>query len=553
MERERFTPPNHESSDDSSEEKKDDKKTKKVKSASDLAKLLTRDGAAKPSIEKPEADKEKAARQTGEKSEAVDDSVESDENAPLEELSPEEQAEAIQAVVAEHLQEIQTSTEEIETAEDQAAAAYLQTLQQRLEGASDNEAAEGVIDEVYEEAAAGFTGETEELPVEPAAEELPPRPQMPAELPADQPIRLASTRHDGNLPPREPLNTGPAFASSESSQSGRSSRDTTAERSDDTIPRWEAMRHERYAQNRGLLVGGIVGYLIGRRRGRIKTEQRLQAVQTKLEKQVASLEQRISDKETAIRRLAREKTAELVSTATAVPVAAAEAVRPPSQQASFEQTVQPVAERTSGHAGERGTDETSSHEKLSVVGEAGVETAANPPKPEVAKVAVDNLNKVELLALSSQIRVGETNLRRVYEAQLVDERGLRRLIKEHQAGHDMRRALAREFLAKELKFERDPSLRDLQPAEAPPRRTSESKQPATAHDTGTASAGLLSDGSTPGQPKSAVTASNPVSSSRPKPPKHTRRQTEVSPSLLIGLAVTTIGLAIYALWLTITR
>ncbi len=69
----------------------------------------------------------------------------------------------------------------------------------------------------------------------------------------------------------------------------------------------EALRAERQAAARGLMVGGIVGYLVGRRSGRIKTEKQLKPIQAKLERQVDRLEQSVASKEQSIRVMAAER------------------------------------------------------------------------------------------------------------------------------------------------------------------------------------------------------------------------------------------------------
>lgn len=76
------------------------------------------------------------------------------------------------------------------------------------------------------------------------------------------------------------------------------------------------------------------------------------------------------------------------------------------------------------------------------------------------RVNAETISKKELLSLVGDIRVGTTNLRHVYEANLISEKGLRRLLEAYQTGGDVRRLLAEELLIRELRFERDPNLRD---------------------------------------------------------------------------------------------
>jgi hypothetical protein len=270
--------------------------------------------------------------------------------------------------------------------------------------------------------------------------------------------------------------------------------------------------YERRAAGRGLLVGGLVGYLIGRRRGRIKTEKRLGVVQEKLEKQVQVVQQKIEQKELIIRKLAHEKA-----------------------------RVQPETMQQSAVAPER---------KSAVSSGEG-----DRLKPESTNAAVDSLSKEELLAFSGQIRVGETSLRRVFEAKMIDEKGLRRLIKEYQAGHDLRRALAREFMVKELKFERDPTLRNLLPLEAQPRSQGEANTADGNDGNGAGVGGGVSDvGSSAQAAQQTAAHKNSGQAGRGSPSRPTKtRQSNVSPLILISLTLFTIMLAVYAIWLTATR
>lgn len=84
--------------------------------------------------------------------------------------------------------------------------------------------------------------------------------------------------------------------------------------------------------------------------------------------------------------------------------------------------------------------------------------------PEVVSAKrIQTMSRAELLALSEKIMVDGTSLRQVYETHLVGERGLRRLIAEYYQGGDLNEALRRELLEREIDFERDPAVRDMNP------------------------------------------------------------------------------------------
>jgi hypothetical protein len=231
---------------------------------------------------------------------------------------------------------------------------------------------------------------------------------------------------------------------------------------------------ERRATARGLVVGGaaglFVGYLIGRRRGRIKTEKKLLPVQKKLEAQVTTIQAQVAEKETAIRKLAREHAEE---------VKILQAPKPAEQQA---QTLRQEAPRTS--QAERPAEQAketipappvnrSEHLGLATLKALEVPVAAVTPRAEqikpttieqakAAKIPVETLPLKDVVAVAETIPAGATTLNRVYETNLISERGLRRVVAEARRGGNVARVLQEELLIKELSYERDPRMRDRQ-------------------------------------------------------------------------------------------
>ncbi len=215
------------------------------------------------------------------------------------------------------------------------------------------------------------------------------------------------------------------------------------------------------------LVGGIVGYLIGRRRGRIKTERKLLPVQAKLEREVKSLTTRLAETEFAIRQTAKQQFLERQAN-TQLKVdgvsfrnqqTAPEAVildrreRPlPAPELHTRPNLLPPPERIGkvlvAAEARRSQPVESSQSKLEQVDKRSTEQQ------------VENLSRNELLTLSEKIIVEGSTLRQVYETHLVSERGLRRLVTEYLRGGDVVRAFRRELIEREIDFERDPKLRD---------------------------------------------------------------------------------------------
>lgn len=100
------------------------------------------------------------------------------------------------------------------------------------------------------------------------------------------------------------------------------------------------------------------------------------------------------------------------------------------------------------------------------IGHMAITTEAKPTGRTTEK-RVETLSRAELLELSEKVIIDGSSLRQIYETHLVGERGLRRLLAEHLHGGDLKKALRREIIEREIDFERDPGLRDMAPIQIP--------------------------------------------------------------------------------------
>jgi hypothetical protein len=256
------------------------------------------------------------------------------------------------------------------------------------------------------------------------------------------------------------------------------------------VPRSAERIDDRGSPAAFFVAGGIVGYLIGRRRGRIKTEKKLLPVQKKLEQQVEDLHWQIKAKESQIRKVAAEKVRQEGPVAVEALVAkrAAKAEKQketvPAMGASerFKEVRQKASEANILHAAKAPehighmlmTAESvpailpSTERASTKTNKAEFKANAEKAAPALSEKAVETLNRAELLQLSERIVVEGSSLRQIYETHLVGERGLRRLIIEHLRGGDMAKALKREITEREIDFERDPAMRDIASADSGP-------------------------------------------------------------------------------------
>ncbi|GEM_PF-2866487 len=561
MEHDRFKPPAKEATNTFEGDDDDSSAKKKKQRAKDIARFLAAQNIDKPQAVNAPPKEERSIWQklTGQSAEedkprelddeadqdktdeAIDKNDQLEADRPVDELSEQEQIVTAEAYVEERLHEL--ADEELSAAErdeampeaHNAAVAFLATLRERLARAADGEASvEEVIESSYEEVVgASRPAVGTEMPIELTHEATIPLGDNAANIPPPPSTPRRSTPNPED-PRRRHQEADAGGATAPEVLSTAANMAAAGER---TIPIEEAMYFERRAQQRGLLVGGIVGYLIGRRRGRIKTEKRMARVQQQLEKQVVEVQQQVIRKEAELERTVNSHRRETYASEQAYKAERLnEARQSPASQEIHIDRPKTRAEHTAtaSAAANVPSIERQGRAPVSAHGIAA-ERALTINTP------VAEMSRQELLNESANIRVGESNLRRVYDARLVDESGLRRLVQEYKAGHDMRRVLAREFLIKELRFERDPQLRQAvldDPSGI--RGGGVSQQSLTQHRTDSSSVDLPGGG-----PKAAA----------PRAGSNTRRnqQTSVSPAILALLTFLTIALALYALWLTVTR
>lgn len=182
-----------------------------------------------------------------------------------------------------------------------------------------------------------------------------------------------------------------------------------------------------YVENRkkqaaNLLVGGAVGYLIGRRRGRIKTERRLIPIQEKLEKEVKDLHGKIAEREEKIRTIAAEKIR----------------TTPETERKNIVEKLETAPEPEIVKTPE--VVESSKLEKLVKAIIPPVERA--PQKPESKEIKrAEELALPELLAVAKRMEFQGITVDQLYERGQIDSLGLRRAVSEYLAGRRFETAL----------------------------------------------------------------------------------------------------------------
>ncbi len=340
-----------------------------------------------------------------------------------EELESEEKQQVVSQLAAARRQEL-SATEDLEIAdpvETAAIEAYLVAAQADgdIEAAYNESISQLEADDQFEVASGEQFIDTDELG-EGEIDLYAGDEQSPTVPPPDSP----------SGPPSMPFNTGGL----------NFNQPMPGATSEATVPLDVAANKINQAQSEGLVVGALVGYLVGRRRGRIKTEKRLMPVQKKLEKQVKSLQTELLTTESMVRQKVRERTQGKVVERATIPVA-----KPERQKISA--SIPP---------------ERIGHVVMAANANREVTPVKKPNRTETqtARNQAETMSRQQLLSVSEKVTVEGTTLRKIYETQLISEKGLRRLVAEHLRGGNVTRALQRELVEREIDFERDPILRD---------------------------------------------------------------------------------------------
>jgi hypothetical protein len=436
------------------------------------------------------------------KNTAAESAHETDERVPIDALSPGEQ----RIVAEEHFATSQeslnaekkaTGSDIGELAPEAVAIAFNEALiagaQQKLE-ADPSLPPETAIDEASEDLTRVMNANETEPDAageaEPEAEESEPAPPNAPETEEDEadatnpptpptpPIPPTSPPNPGNTPPPIPpaavppviINGGFPPPSPNVAPQPNAAPDNMGWYPARYPTNWQLEQARRQGENRGLVVGGALGYIIGRRRGRIKTEKRLLPVQEKLKTEVADLQQTLAAKEQKIRNLATEKAAQATQ---AERQAMVERLKPKAQkrpeQAPLEPFVSKSLESRSTPKKLEKPEKTpfvQPEQTTQQFAAAALESIKKRPERLQQAKKVEKLEVVEkmshnqLLITSEKVMIDGTSLRTIYESKQITEAGLRRILIEHLGGGDVKDALQQELLVKELTYERDPKLRD---------------------------------------------------------------------------------------------
>lgn len=381
----------------------------------------------------------------------ADETIEQESN-ELETLDSEEETAVAEELLEEESQNLQAELAGAETDDQEAevigAATFVETLKDKIDQAG--EVTDEVIDQAADEAIAELGledthTEAEESPEEePAATEAiedtlpepetnePDAPEDPIVPPTVPPVvppvppTSVSPPTGPPIPPMPPIGGGlPPF--------GPNGPGFNPNAMSGTQPEAQSQTHEAsHSHVPYVVAGGILGYLLGRRRGRIKTEEKLMPVQKKLETEVKELKSKITEREDKVRRLIRDQHEK-------TPIDKEKAVAKLNERSENRQKKERFKEQRS-------------------------ETLTRPQQPEArAAKPFEQLQFVELLAIAKEIEFAGVDLKTMYEQGRVDMVGLKRIVKEYMQGGNFETEIQRNLTPEKVSYQPETMTKPDQP------------------------------------------------------------------------------------------
>jgi hypothetical protein len=329
---------------------------------------------------------------------------ETEKEVPLEKLADDEKQTVVEQYVEARTDEVkqelsETTDDTPEEAAVLANAALLENIQEKID--ESEPVTEELLDEAVAETIDELGLELPDIDSEEIADDTPEDDDVAAATtPTAKPVVVPPVPTPTTPPPTPPIPpVGAPPVATSSHPTPPVAKSAPATPNVLVVP---DLRRERT----NLLVGGILGYLIGRRRGRIKTEKKLLPVQEKLQKEVVGLHDQIALREEQIRKLAREQVT----------------VKPIIQ----EKIVEKLQQKHEAKQGSKKHPEKLG--KFAVLAERpGLKSPENQ-KP------VDLMTLPELLAIAGSIKTEQSTVQRMYETSRLNEEGLRRIIRAYLRG-----------------------------------------------------------------------------------------------------------------------
>ncbi|CAN5629889.1 hypothetical protein BH23PAT1_BH23PAT1_0670 [soil metagenome] len=242
-------------------------------------------------------------------------------------------------------------------------------------------------------------------------------------------------------------------------------------------------RQQRHLSGGNALAAGIIGYLIGRRRGRIKTEDRLLPIQKKLEKEVKDLQSTIYYREKEIERKAarqaqirppksQKQTIERIRNDKTREALVGESLKSPRAERP-ETNHELVQEKKALHPSTSLKERVNNEQNklpvsLDESSEYSIGRFAARERPEQAVTGKEPVTKLataaeiaslpmpEVLIISKNIKADGTSAEQLYKEGRINQEGLRRVVAEKARGGNVEQALAREVKLRETIVQNSP-------------------------------------------------------------------------------------------------